>query len=237
MNFVNKDYIKQFFKGKRVVIFGSAPSALDNIGPEIDKYDIIVRVNNYKIKGFEKNVGTRTDVFYSFFGSSIRKTKEELIEDGVKLCMCKIPNAVCHPTEWHKKKGFKYGYDFRYHHKKRENWWFCDTYIPTYEQYMEYFELVDRHVPTTGFGAILEVIGCEPSELYITGFSFMKCVGCGEHGWDCTCGQHLVKHNVNEKWRCKNPDDPIRHEPGKEYKLLEQYAKEKPFIKLDKELS
>jgi hypothetical protein len=237
VSFVDKSFIKKYFKDKRVALFGSAPSCLENNGKTINEYDIIVRVNNYKIKGFEDRVGTRTDVHYSFYGSSIKKSKEELIEDGVHLCMCKCPNAVCHMTDWHIKNNHKYGCDFRYINKKRENWWFCDTYIPTKEHYMNGFNLLGKHVPTCGFSAILDIIECEPKELYITGFTFMKCEVCGKRGWECKCETPAVGHNVNEKWRRKNPDDPIKHLPGKEYALLKEYANKYDFIKLDGELS
>ena len=237
-NFVDKKFVLNYFKNKRVVVFGSAPSCLQNDGKEIDKYDLIVRVNNYKIKGFEAHTGSRTDVHYSFYGSSIKKTKEDLISDGVKLCMTKCPNAVCHMTEWHiKKNNHPYGCDFRYINKKRENWWFCDTYVPTKEDYIRGFDLMGQHVPTCGFACILDLIDCKPKELYITGFTFMKCEKCGKRGWDCKCEAPKVGHNVNEKWRRKNPDDPIKHEPQREYELLIEFAKKHNFIKLDKSLN
>lgn len=51
----------------KVLIVGNGSSALaKEVGKEIDSFDgLVVRLNNYTIKGFEKWVGTRTDVWVS----------------------------------------------------------------------------------------------------------------------------------------------------------------------------
>jgi len=219
MKFIDFNETKKYFRGKRVALFGSAPSCLDNNGDHIDAFDIIVRTNNYKMGIFKRSVGTRTDVHYSFYGTSIRKTREELMSDGVNLCMCKCPNANVHVTDWHKKHGKEKGGDFGWIYKMRKNFWFGMVHIPTKEQYMKYFNLLNQHVPTTGFAAILEIIECEPKELYITGFDFFR----------------SGIHNVNEAWRKKNQDDPVKHVPEKEMEILHSFLKIHP-IKVDKRL-
>jgi len=221
--FVNKSYLLNKFRGKRVAVFGSAPSCLLNDGNHIDAFDIIVRVNNYKIKGFESNVGSRCDVYYSFFGGSIKKSKEELIEDGVKLCMCKCPNDfVVDHSEMVDFDPKNVGGDFRPIYRRRDDFWFCNTYIPTKEAFLFYFNLLNGHIPTTGFSCILDLIDCKPSELYITGFD----------------GFNSKIHNVNEKWRDKSDRvDPICHMPNAEIHLIKAYAMLYPFIKLDRSLS
>lgn len=52
---------------KKVIIIGNGPSALaKEAGKDIDSFDgIIARLNNYTIKGYEKWVGTRTDIWFS----------------------------------------------------------------------------------------------------------------------------------------------------------------------------
>jgi len=213
-NFVDQQYIKSFFKDKRVAIIGSAPSCLDNKGSDINAYDIVVRVNNYKIQGFEDRVGNRTDVFYSFYGSSIKKSREELIKDGVKLCMCKCADADCHTTNWHKKHGKEKGGNFGWIYRARQNFWFCDTYIPTREQYMKFFDLLGGHVPTTGFASILEILETEAKEIYVTGFTFFEPMSKGAP----------VIHNITDSWKTdKNIDDPVRHLPNLEKKILKDY--------------
>lgn len=46
--------------GSTIAVIGNAPTTRD-LGHEIDQCDYVLRFNNYKISGFEKHVGTRTD--------------------------------------------------------------------------------------------------------------------------------------------------------------------------------
>jgi hypothetical protein len=192
--FVTREQAAQHIKGKSVAIVGSGPGALLNAEGFIDSHDVVVRVNNYKLT---PETGFRTDVFYSFFGTSVRKTKQELIHDGVKLCMCKCPNAQFMESDWHRQRGKMNGVDFRYIYQSRKSFWFCDTFIPTVDDFLVQFNLLGRHIPTTGFSAILDVLACEPSRVYLTGFDFFE----------------SAIHNVDEPWRRKNHDDPIGHAP------------------------
>jgi|TARA_B100001758_G_C18414596_1_gene618507 hypothetical protein len=50
------------FEDKTCAIVGSGPTVFNNeYGEEIDKYDYVVRFNLARTKGFEKNVGTKSD--------------------------------------------------------------------------------------------------------------------------------------------------------------------------------
>lgn len=191
--------------GKSVAIVGSAPSVLENAPGFVDAHEVVVRVNNYKLS---PAAGLRTDVFYSFFGQSIRKTADELERDGVDLCMCKCPNAKPIESEWHESNGKQLGVDFRYIYRARADFWFCDTYVPTVERFMQSFELLGKHIPSTGFAAILDVLACEPRTVYLTGFDFFS----------------SGVHNVDEKWRPGNPADPIGHRPELEAAWVAAHA-------------
>lgn len=183
--------------GRRVAIVGSGPGCLDNAPGYVDAHDVVVRVNNYKVGDAQ---GHRCDVFYSFFGTSIRKTAEELQRDGVTLCMCKLPDARPIESEWHERNGKLVGIDYRYIYRNRASWWFCDVHVPAVEDFLAKFELLGRHQPTTGFAAILDVLRCDPASVYLTGFDFFS----------------SGVHNVDERWEEKNTDDPIRHRPDLE---------------------
>lgn len=193
-HFVSFDEVADRFRGKRVAIVGGGPSCLQNEPGYVDGHDVVVRVNNFKTG---PNQGLRCDVFYSFFGASIKKTPEQLIADGVTLCMCKVPNAHAIESPWHRMRRKMNGVDFRYIFEARAAWWFCPTFVPDVAHFRRSFDLLKRHVPTTGFAAILDVIDCEPAELYLTGFDGFK----------------SGVHNVNERWRKGNPKDPIGHRP------------------------
>jgi len=194
MRFVTFEEVAAKLKGQHIAIVGSGPGSLDNAPGLVDGYSIVVRVNNYKTGPAQ---GFRTDIHYSFYGTSIRKTKEDLINDGVKLCMCKCPNSKPIESEWHERNGKQVGIDFKYIYKNRAAFWFCDTFVPNDDHFVRSFELLGKHIPTTGFSAILDVLACEPSSVFLTGFDFF------------TSGIH----NVDEAWKAGNPQDPICHRP------------------------
>lgn len=217
MRFITLEQAAETFRGKSVALVGGGPSALDNEPGQIDAYDVVVRINNYRTG---EQQGKRSDVFYSFFGHSIRKSAVELKQDGVKLCMAKCPNAKALDSEWHERKKKQEGIDFRYIYHLRAPWWFCDTYVPTVERFVEQFEMLDRHIPTTGFSAILDVLACKPRVVYLTGFDFFA----------------SKLHNVSDKWHPGDVSDPIRHRPDLEQQWLADHMHEHLFV-LDEKLS
>lgn len=197
MRFIDFERVTRFFCGKTVAIVGSGPGSLDNEPGFIESHDVVVRVNNYKTGTAQ---GFRTDVHYSFYGTSIRKTAEDLQNDDVKLCMCKCPNSKPLQCDWHERTGKQAGIDFQYIYRNRAAFWFCDTFIPDDERFLRKFELLGKHIPTTGFSAILDVLACDTAGVYLTGFDFFS----------------SGVHNVNERWKPGNPADPICHRPDLE---------------------
>jgi hypothetical protein len=217
MQFCDKETVRNAIEGKTVAIVGSGPGVLDSEPGFIDSHDVVVRVNNYKLT---IQTGNRTDIYYSFFGNSIRKAASDLIRDGVKLCLCKCPNAQFIESLWHRTNNKMAGVDFRYIYQNRANWWFCETYVPTVEELLLQFNLLEKHIPTTGFSALLDVLSYGPKSVYLTGFDFFS----------------SGIHNVNEAWRPGDPSDPIGHVPEKELQWLFDNLKSQP-IKLDKVLT
>lgn len=215
--FVTFEQAAAMLRGKSVVLVGSAPSALDNQPGFIDAHDVVVRVNNYKTGHTQ---GWRCDVHYAFYGTSIKKSVEDLQRDGVKLCMCKLPDGKPLQSDWHEMMNKPEGVDYRYIYRNRRKWWFCDTFVPDAERFLKKFELLGRHQPTTGFAAILDVLDCRPASLYLTGFDFF------------TSGIH----NVDERWKPGNQNDPICHRPDFELAWLEQNEDRYP-MKFDNTLT
>ena len=200
--FLTKSEVAGPFRGSRVAIVGSGPSCLQNELGFIDSHDIVVRINNYKLF---PQTGYRTDVFYSFFGSSVKKSVYELRKDGVRLCMCKCPNERTINSEWHRKNRKELGVDFRYIYRNRKRWWFSDVYIPQKREFMEIFESLGEHIPTTGFSCIRTIADFDCS-IFVTGFDFFS----------------SRMHNVDEPWRPGNQADPIRHAPERELEWLRE---------------
>ena len=200
-----------------MAIVGSGPGCLDNEPGFIDSFDVVTRISNFKLS---PETGARTDVFYSFFGDSIRKSAEDLRRHGVTLCMCKCPDAHAIQSRWHELNNRMKGVDFRYIYERRRNWWFCDTYIPDTAAFLQKFETLGNHVPTTGFAAVLDILSFDPAHVYLTGFDFFR----------------SGIHNVNERWVFRNADDPIAHAPERELQWLRDHAPRHP-ITFDKRLN
>lgn len=217
MRFVAFSEVADKLRDKRVAIVGGGPSCLQNDAGFVDGHDVVIRVNNYKTG---VNQGRRCDIFYSFFGVSIRKSAEQLIDDGVYLCMSKVPDAYAIKSPWHKLRKRRLGVDFRPIFKRRADWWPCDTFVPDLKHFLRGFELLGRHVPTTGFSAILDVLACSPREVYLTGFD----------------GFRSGVHNVDEKWRKGNPSDPIGHRPEAELAFIAEVSLKRP-VRVDSVLS
>jgi len=211
MRFISFLEASSYLRGKRVALVGSAPSVLENSPGFIDAHDVVVRVNNYKLS---PNAGGRCDIFYSFFGGSIRKTAYELRRDGVRLCMSKVPNSKPIDSPWHERSGRTKGIDFRYIYEARKEWWFCDTFVPSDEHFYRGFEILNGHIPTTGFSAVLDILLAGPLSLYLTGFDFFT----------------SRVHNVDESWKAGNPEDPIRHLPMDELKWIVRNAGSYPIV-------
>lgn len=209
MRFVTFSDAAGLIRGRRVAIVCSGPGCVENAPGFIDGHDIVVRVNNFKPG---TNQGWRCDVFYSFFGNSIRKTVAELESAGVKLCMCKLPDSQPIDSEWHRARGALAGIDYRYIYKNRAGWWPCDVYVPTDGEFLEKFNLLGQHQPTTGFSAVLDILKADPAACYLTGFD----------------GFSSGVHNVDEKWRPGDPTDPICHRPDLELAWLRENADRYP---------
>jgi hypothetical protein len=63
---------------KNVIVVGNGPSILKyEVGAEIDKFDIIIRVNGFRIKGFEKYIGTRTDIWAAGLATNAERSHLE----------------------------------------------------------------------------------------------------------------------------------------------------------------
>ncbi len=217
MRFVTLSDVAARLRGRSVAIVGSGPGSLDNEPGFVDGHQVVIRVNNYKTGPAQ---GMRADIHYSFYGGSIRKTATDLKRDGVTLCMCKCPDAQPIESAWHQQRSKLAGIDFRYIYRNRAAFWFCDTFVPPVEHFLKSFELLDRHIPTTGFSAILDVLACEPRSIYLTGFD----------------GFQSGLHNVDEPWRAGDPADPIGHRPELELAWLRENAARYPMT-FDKRLS
>ena len=68
---IEKNIFENAIKGKTVAVIGNGPQEIGKgCGEEIDSHDIIIRFNNFNIKGFEKDYGSKTDIWVRGFQAS-----------------------------------------------------------------------------------------------------------------------------------------------------------------------
>ena len=80
----------QSLKGGSVLIVGNGPSASQSdLGQEIDRFDTVVRINNYVTKGLESKVGSRTDIWVNGANQGLKK-RQDLASNILVL----IPSVV-----------------------------------------------------------------------------------------------------------------------------------------------
>lgn len=90
-------------KTKTVCVVGSSPNVLqEELGEKIDSCDIVIRMNVFKVAGFEKHVGSKTDIAaftfrpgrmeYMFKESGVMKI------DGVKFWSTQPFNSKINPS-------------------------------------------------------------------------------------------------------------------------------------------
>jgi len=77
--------------GKSYVIVGCGSNELKKgRGDWIDSHDFVVRFNNYILKGYEKDYGSKTDIFVSNFDKRCRKNNEAKVKE-IKNIVCAFP--------------------------------------------------------------------------------------------------------------------------------------------------
>ena len=75
---------------KSILIIGNGQSILNNnFQNQIDNFDIVLRINNYKINGYEQFLGSKTDIWFNGANSKL-------------VSPYKIPkkNSGCYPVKY-----------------------------------------------------------------------------------------------------------------------------------------
>ena len=153
----------QFFKDENVLVLGSAPCVQNVPADDVNWFDVIVRLNNYKFF----NSCQRVDVWYSHFGTTIKKDMDAVRRDNPNFLMINyLPEGFgsIYQTRQMWKDAFPY-------------------YKQTHADFTSNFETVGA-TPTIGIAAILDIVRCNPSNLFIAGYDFFS-------SW---------MHNIDEPW-------------------------------------
>jgi len=160
-NFIDKN----IFEGKSCVVVASGGSVLTNqLGDKIDKFDLVVRTNLAKFEGFEKHVGSRTDVRFlshKTFGNTLKE------EDFSAYDINYIPNSNSHLIIRSTGNVGSMIPGFAMNKNSRNKFSILDL---DYNTYLDR-QLNSGHFCTVGFSAVHTMmdLGCE---VYIYGFDF-----------------------------------------------------------------
>jgi len=111
----NNNELKKILEGKTIAIVGNGPSEMGKRkGTEIDNHDIVIRFNNYELKGFEQDYGSKTDIWCCNLNNDIKNRQEN-------FKMVLLPEEISHKfiskleifSEAMKKGSVIYNYGFK----------------------------------------------------------------------------------------------------------------------------
>jgi hypothetical protein len=160
----------QSFRGLRLAIVGNAGylNSLEQ-GEWIDSHDLVLRMNNFRTTGFERQVGRRTDIWITTFHNDVQLERPEL--QSVSAIFTSVPFNFTKSPE----NGMKHRHAVSIYRGlralKRDT-----VFTPN----MELFQRLRRELgkyPTTGAMAIAlatEYLVRRGAKVYVTGFSFFQ---------------------------------------------------------------
>lgn len=160
------EQLKSILKGKRVAIVGPSPHLLNKgKGPEIDKFDVVCRINNIVEEKYHDDYGKRNDIIFHCcptmwihnFASKLERNEETTKK--IKFVVCPAIKAL-HDGSGSVTENFKninkYNIPF---------WWIGPS---------NYWNIRNQIgvEPNSGLTSIMILLNCEIEQLLITGFSF-----------------------------------------------------------------
>ena len=169
---INKS-LRSLISGKKVALVGPAQYMENsNLGKEIDDHDIVVRINRgiESIDTYSKDIGTKTDVYYSCLIERAQQTGVLNIDDLKNKY--KIKHIVAPPESNMKGISFETKFHSLVDKEKIKN---INDIIPVTIVDHQFHTLLAEKVkckPNTGFMAIYDLLRMNPSSLSIYGFSF-----------------------------------------------------------------
>ena len=146
-----------------VLIVGNGPSILKKeYGKDIDKFDIVIRLNDYKIKGYENNVGEKTDLWFTGLGWQLDK---RYVNEKTLICSHKFYKRKDVLNQVKKKMIFSKNEQEEKNQKKRI-YYVNNPHMFKYQKFLS-----DRkYMFSTGMCAILTCINYFYNPVTIVGF-------------------------------------------------------------------
>ena len=171
----------------RILIIANGESILNNdYGEFIDKHPLVARINNYQIKGFEKQIGSKTDIWFNGANSKL-KLQSAKYSDIIVLMPSQVILKKEADLNGHVSKRLKLN--------KEEYTTVSLSNIQTFENQVGYNRL------TTGLYSILWALK-NYNEVIIHGFDFFQ--ESKAHYYDNSLSKLLIKNNIIKKGQKHN---------------------------------
>ena len=191
----------------KILIIANGPSVLNqNFGDEIDKFEEVARINNYKTKDFQKFTGSKTTIWFNGGNQNLKKN----IFPPKKVIVF-IPYEILLRKEKKIKSQLP----------KRLNMISNDFEIVKKEKMKSYEDFSNIKRPTTGFNSILWAID-NYKNVIIHGFDFFQ--DGKEHYYDSS----FIKKISNFKFIKKAE----KHDNLGEKKYIQSLIKKNKVIEL-----
>ena len=166
------DY-KEYIKNKTVALVGPAAYMIgSSFGEEIDKHDIVVRINRgiELISKHHDDIGKKTDILYSCLldvAENAGKQDPQSLKNDYRIgILCTVPHSdmkgIATKTELH-------------HMVNKRSVDKISELIPVRIIEHDFFTGISRKIncrPNTGFIAIFDLLRFNPKQLSVFGFSF-----------------------------------------------------------------
>lgn len=169
-HFSNQTNIENILNNKRVVIVGPADYVDSN--DEINKYDVIVRVNKGLSQTSNGKAGDRTDILYHVVNQHTENGGPINLNFKGHIRFI-YPILDLYENSTFKNIGTLRDYFQIYQDKTMYNFVNKNFSIVNKNEYLEMEKILDSR-PNAGVGAILDLLNFNIKELYITGFTLFQ---------------------------------------------------------------
>ncbi len=153
----------------RIAIVGNAGYLLDcDVGERIDDFDLVIRMNNFRLSGYERHIGSRNDVVITNFS----RYSIDFSNPGLRNCRMLVSSRPMNFLR-HRKLGIedRLGEHVTAGMKALRA---RHVFVPDLHYFTELTARLERY-PTTGLMAlhlVVDILSSHCRELFLTGFSF-----------------------------------------------------------------
>lgn len=153
-------------------------------GERIDAHDVVVRMNDFRVEGFERHVGSRLDLFLSTFSGDVSLSQPVL--NSARWLVASVPNNFVRGRQ--PRLNYRHGEQITAGIARLRR---CEAFAPSREYFCRWMQQIGRYPTTGAMGILLALDYLLPScgSIYVTGFSFFQ--GASHY----FCSQQITPRN------------------------------------------